>query len=74
MARINDWFKNTFLASFKRGDTRISEKQFRIFEKYLDDDFVDGYIAGVRGIVDGKKITAYEWHRVGYTQYFVEIK
>ena len=31
------WFKEVFIPSFKKGTTRISEKQADIFKKYLKD-------------------------------------
>lgn len=75
------WFKETFLKSFEIGkELRISEKQFRIFEKYLKESPLgmgyDGkYIFQVEGKFDDLKlkVVAYEWFCVGKHQFFVKI-
>ena len=67
------WFINVFLKSFNNGETRISEKQYNIFCKYLKERFSSGYIEGFTGVVDGKTVKAYEWNCVTGRQYFVEI-
>lgn len=71
MARVNDWFLG-FISSFKTGDTQISEKQFNIFSKYLDEPFSDGYIRGYRGEAGGYRLKAYEWSRVNGRAYYIE--
>lgn len=73
------WFKEVFLKSFEVGiEIRISEKQFRIFEKYLKESpygmGYDGkYTFQVEGKIDGAKVVAYEWFCVGKHQFFVKI-
>ena len=73
------WFKEIFLKSFETGkELRISEKQFRIFERYLKESpygmGYDGkYTFQVEGIVDGLKVVAYEWLCYGRHQFFVTI-
>ena len=67
------WFIDIFLKSFNDGETRISEKQYNIFCKYLKERFVCGYIEGVSAVINGKRIKAYEWSSVAGRQYFVEI-
>lgn len=73
------WFKEVFLPSFEVGkEIKISEKQFRIFERYLGESPLgmgyDGkYTFQVEGIIDGLKVVAYEWFCVGKHQYFVKI-
>ncbi len=70
-----EWFKNVFLASFKKGETRITEKQFNIFMKYLKGNYYEnGYISGKKDIIDGLKINAYEWGSIAGQQYFVVIE
>lgn len=71
MARINAWFIS-FLCSFKEGESRISEKQFNIFAKYLGEEFRDGYISGYRGEVEGYRIKAYRWDSVAGARWFVD--
>lgn len=73
------WFKEVFLKSFETGkELRISEKQFRIFEKYLTESpigmgYNGKYTFQVEGKIDNKKIIAYEWFCVGKHQFFVKI-
>lgn len=73
------WFKEVFLKSFEVGrEIRISEKQFRIFERYLDEPpyglGYDGrFTFRVEGKIDGLKVVAYEWFCVGRHQFFVKI-
>lgn len=68
----NSWFKDIFLKSFKEGETQITEKQYNVFANNLKgDEFIDGYIAGYTGIVDGFKFKAYTWDFVGGTRYYV---
>ena len=69
-----EWFKNTFLKSFKEGETQISEKQFWIFCKYLTTSFETDYTYGYIDTIDGLKIKAYEWACKGGARYYVEIK
>lgn len=62
----NNWFLNTFLKSFKEGETRISEKQFAIFEKYLIEDTNPINISTVfYGYIKDYKITAIEQYLYG---------
>lgn len=74
------WFKDIFLKSFEIGkELRISEKQFRIFEKYLKESprnmGYDGKTTfQVEGIIDGLTIVAYEWFCYGKHQFFVTIR
>lgn len=74
------WFKEVFLKSFVTGkELRISEKQFRIFEKYLDESPYNMMYDGkttfqVDGIIDGLRVVAYEWFCYGRHQFFVTIK
>ena len=74
------WFKEVFLKSFEAGkEIRITEKQFRIFERYLKESpYGIGYdgktIFQVEGIIDNLKIVAYEWFCIGKHQFFVTIK
>lgn len=67
------WFINTFLKSFKAGETKISEKQYRIFEKYLKHESKDGYISGYMDEIEGFKIKAYEWASISGIKYYVDI-
>lgn len=69
-----NWFINTFLSSFKKGETRISEKQFNIFMKYLKNEYETGYISGKKDTINGLKINAYEWGCISGRQYFVVIE
>ena len=70
-----EWFKNVFLPSFKTGETRISEKQYNIFMKYLHvDEYETGYVRGKKDTIDGVKINAYEWSSVYGLQYYVVIE
>lgn len=69
------WFKEVFLASFETGkEIQISEKQFEIFERYLPEGKVDGYTYNIYGIVNNRKIHAYEWACVGKHKYYVIIR
>lgn len=68
------WFTKTFLPSFKIGETKITEKQFFIFTKYLKERIENDYTEEYRGIVEDKKICAYVWDSVAGTQYFVRIQ
>ena len=68
------WFKEVFLPSFATGkELQISEKQFRIFERYLKGTKEDGYIYKVFGTVDEIKIEAVDWACVGKHRYYVTI-
>lgn len=70
---VNSWFRNTFLKSFKEGETQITEKQYKVFAKNLKgDEFIDGYIAGYTDIIDGFKLKAYSWETVNGTKYYIE--
>lgn len=69
------WFKTVFLPSFETGrEIQISEKQFRIFERYLPKNKESGYLYTVYGKVDNFNIEAYEWSSVGKHRYYVTIK
>lgn len=74
------WFTEIFLKSFEIGkEIRITEKQFRIFEKYLSESprnmSYDGKTTfQVEGIINNLRIVAYEWFCVGKHQFFVTIK
>lgn len=69
------WFKEIFLPSFEKGkEIQISEKQFRIFERYLKENKDIGYTYNLYGNIDGLKIHAYEWSCVGKHRYYVTIK
>lgn len=74
------WFKEVFLKSFEtEKEIRISEKQFRIFEKYLSESprnmMYDGKTTfQVEGIIENLKVVALEWFCVGKHQFFVTIK
>lgn len=68
------WFKEVFLPSFEQGkEVNISEKQFRIFEKYLKNEKEVGYLYTIYDIIDGLKIEAYEWCTVGKHRYYLTI-
>ena len=57
----NAWFEEQFLPSFQPGCQQISERQFRIFEKYLIEDsenWRSNNIEYWRGIVNGFCVTA----------------
>lgn len=71
MARVNTWFCN-FFTTFKEGESRISEKQFNVFAKYLDEEFRDGYISGYRDTVEGYTVKAYRWDCKGGVRYYLE--
>lgn len=69
------WFKEVFLPSFEEGkEINITEKQFRIFERYLKNSKEDGYLFTVYDIIDGKRIEASEWACVGKYRYYLIIK
>ena len=55
--KYNEWFRETFLTSFgKCHNMQISEKQGRIFERYLEDDpnnWRHENSSYYKGIVDG---------------------
>lgn len=68
------WFTDKFLPSFKDGETRISEKQFNIFCRYLKDTYERGYTEYHSGKVNNKLVRAYEWNCITGTQYFVIIQ
>ena len=68
------WFKEVFLPSFEQGkEVNISEKQFRIFEKYLKNEKGNGYLYTVYDVIDGLKIEASEWCTVGKHRYYLTI-
>ena len=68
------WFKDVFLPSFEQGkEVIISEKQFRIFEKYLKNEKEVGYLYTVYDIIDNLKIEASEWCTVGKHRYYLTI-
>ena len=68
------WFKEVFLQSFEIGkELNISEKQYRIFEKYLKNETEDGYLIKIFDTIDGKKIVAYDWASVGKHRYYLRI-
>lgn len=70
-----EWFKNVFLPSFETGkEIPISEKQFRIFERYLKESKENGYTYDLYGTVNDLKIHAYEWSCIGKHRYYVIIK
>lgn len=72
MTNKSNWFKDTFLKSFKEGETQITEKQYNVFAKNLKDgEFIDGYIAGYTGIVDGFKYKAYVWDCISGIRYYI---
>lgn len=59
--KLNKWFEEQFLPSFQLGCQQISERQFRIFEKYLIEDsenWRSNNIEYWRGIVNGFCVTA----------------
>lgn len=68
------WFKEVFLPSFETGrEIQITEKQFRIFERYLKESKETGYVYNLYGTIDNFKIHAYEWACVGKHRYYVTI-
>lgn len=68
----NSWFKDTFLKSFKEGETQITEKQYNIFVNNLKgDEFIDGYIAGYTDIIEGYKYKAYTWDCISGVRYYI---
>ena len=68
------WFMNTFLPSFKDGETRISEKQFNIFCRYCKNVYERGFTEYHETIIAGRKIRAYEWACITGVQYYVIIE
>lgn len=69
------WFKEVFLPSFKIGkEIEISEKQFRIFEDYLEHSKETGYTYIVYGNVDNLHIEACKWSCLQTYKYYVTIK
>ena len=69
------WFKEVFLASFEKGkELNISEKQFRIFERYLKNSKESGYLYIVYDVIDGMQIEAVEWSCIGKHRYYLTIK
>lgn len=68
------WFKEVFLPSFEQGrEVNISEKQFKIFEKYLKHEKETDYLYTVYDVVDGLNIEASEWCTVGKHRYYLTI-
>lgn len=69
------WFKEVFLPSFEtEKELNISEKQFRIFERYLKNEKEDGYLVTIFDVIDGKKIIATDWASVGKHRYYLKIE
>lgn len=68
------WFTEVFLPSFKAGETRITEKQFMIFARYLTESFSTGTSLNYKGVVNGKKIWAQEWVCKGGTRWYVTVE
>lgn len=69
------WFKEIFLPSFEKGkEIRISEKQFRIFERYLKESKEDGYVYKIWGKVNNLKVEAIDWACIGGHRYYVTIQ
>lgn len=70
---MTKWFLNTFLPSFKEGDTQITEKQYNVFVSNLKGkEFIDGYISGYMKTVNGYKLKVYSWQTVNGTRYYIE--
>lgn len=68
------WFSGVFLQSFKDGETRISEKQFDIFCKYLHTVYEMGYTEYHEGIINNKRVRAYVWDCITGPRYYVIIE
>lgn len=72
-----NWFINVFLPSFEIGkEVRITEKQFCIFQKYLNpkDSNFNGYTEEYFDTINGLKILAYAWSSMAGNQYFLKIE
>lgn len=68
------WFTEVFLLSFKLGETRITEKQFNIFARYLPEEVETSTSLNYKGIINGKKVWAQEWACKTGTRYYVTIE